>query len=315
MALGTAHGKILLFGEHAAVYGHPALGLTLDLETRVDFTKDEKTAVISGVPPEHLEGVKRLVATLGRALGLRPGSVEGRYRVSSTVPSGGGLGSSAALSAAAARAIAAEHSLLPSLRALWETANAGERLFHGTPSGIDTGLAIRTGLTAFEAFEASENGLPAAHSVPGCDAVVLVATSPRIGSTESLVGSIREKMEAGDPGVIAAMAALGGSAREAIRILASDVRNPGRLLGSLAAEAHAVLAGLGLSTHAIDRFLEAGMQSGALGGKMSGAGGGGASFLLYSDHETAAESRRTLNDLIRSQGLAMSIKGVYSLRS
>jgi mevalonate kinase len=310
MALGTANGKILLFGEHAAVYGHPALGMTLDLETSVEFTGGPGPIIVEGVAPQHIIKVEQLVRVLGASLGLAPGSVDGCYRIHSSIPPGGGLGSSAALSAATAGAIAAEHSLRPSIHALWETANAGERLFHGTPSGIDTGLAIRTGLTS---FVAGPHELPEARQLQGLEAVLLVATSPRTGSTESLVGSFRQRMASGDPDLVAAMGALGGQAREAIHILASHDADPGGSLGKLADEAHVVLAELGLSTPEIDLFLRTGARSGSLGGKMSGAGGGGACFLLYPDRAAANKSQQALDELICSHGLSLAIQGTYPL--
>ena len=78
-------------------------------------------------------------------------------------------------------------------------------------------------------------------------------------------------------------------------------------LGRLAGEAQELLAALGVSTPALDRILEAGRAAGALGGKLSGAGGGGAFFLVCSDEDTAGRVRQAIDPLLGPGGISFPV--------
>ena len=151
--VGRAFGKLMLFGEHAAVYGHPAVGASLpeSLAARLHGKSAAEWDLHEVDEPDRapVRGVlSRLEASVPGFMGAARCSVV----IESTVPRGAGFGSSAALCGALALA-AMEHAGITrqgaERRDAWHHAHDAERLFHGTPSGVDTGLSLLGGLLAF----------------------------------------------------------------------------------------------------------------------------------------------------------------------
>lgn len=335
-----APGKLLLFGEHAAVYGYPALGMALPvrLTLRIDFeelpgaphvahtsaadVRDsreeiedrwELPQVLADQPhllSEFFLNVERTAAELLPALEIE------RYRgvvsLSSAIPIASGFGSSAAVCACVSRILLAAESsgdlsspdtampaspeaqergeprlsthpthFMPEAaqpQRLWSLANTLERFFHGTPSGIDTGLAVLGGTQAF--FFPSTGELPRAYPRPAFPGWLVAASVPRVGSTKSLVASVRDRVER-DESAMAQLKSLGEIAMEAAELL--EERDRQRVVEETARraqKAQGLLREFGLSHPEVEAALEAGRAAGALGGKMSGAGGGGAFYLV-----------------------------------
>lgn len=258
----AAHGKLLLFGEHAAVHGKPALGIPLSLRTAVKWSPSDGGFDLGAVDKRHR---KVFAALLSR---MAPREAGGRIQVESDVPKESGLGSSAALCAALARLFRPD----APFSELWRAANDGERLFHGRPSGIDTGLALSDAPTA---FLPSSGELPKAVTLAGKVPALVAGVISRTSDTKTLVMSLSARIDAREKSAIQGLERLGELALEAIRLL-EDGRASGDAFGKLADRAQETLASLGLSTGLMDRLLEEGRKLGACGGKLSGAGGGGA---------------------------------------
>jgi mevalonate kinase len=186
---------------------------------------------------------------------------------------------------------------------LWRAANEAEKLFHGSPSGVDTGLALLGGLQRI-----SPRGTfpPLARELQPADCAIVYGAVPRLSSCAANVAAVGAAMRAGDARMAGAMAELGRLADEACLLFngAGDAAAPAAL-GALADEAQAVLRGLGLSTPALDGLLAAGKEAGALGGKLSGGGGGGAFWLACG----SGESARAIADALKIQATALALPG------
>lgn len=307
MAVGVGNGKILLFGEHAAVYGYPALGTSIPLQTRIEYVPGDDDVVFEGVPDEYHQRLRSLIERIGNV--LHASKTRGRYSVSSTIPVGSGMGSSAALCAAIARVLSSGNGMgAREIDELWTAANEGEKLFHGTPSGIDTGLALRDGVYS---FRGRSGGLPEAEEMPGLGAALLVATEPRIRPTGDLIADLAQRVRKEANGAGAALQSLGEVADNAIDLLKSAAGDKPSALGSLADTAHSTLDDLGLSTPAINRYLKEGRTLGALGGKISGAGGGGACFLLFPGTSAAHQAAKELKLCISAEKIDITIHGAF----
>ncbi|HKK52177.1 MAG TPA: hypothetical protein VKA74_11345, partial [Myxococcota bacterium] len=242
MAVGRGHGKLLLFGEHAAVYGHPALGIQLDEYLEVELEPGSSTEWTLPPLEPHEAGLVR------SALAALPGAASpGVLRIRGTLPMSVGFGSSAAFCTALLRASGSAGDE----RTLWEAAHRLERIFHGTPSGIDTGLSIYPGASI---LYPNPPALPERAATQLPDAWILFGAIPRTRSTAELVGGIRELRERDPERVEASLARLGDLTRLAA---SGDACPDADTLGRLANEAHTILALLDLSTSELERVLDA----------------------------------------------------------
>ena len=124
-----APGKLILMGEHAVVYGHRAVAMAVNRGTTVRLES-------CAGPTRYLGEAfadPRIDAALGAVLPAQGLGV----RLETTLPIGRGMGSSAALAVALARARCALEGRPPTFEALDTDAFQVESIFHGKPSGID----------------------------------------------------------------------------------------------------------------------------------------------------------------------------------
>jgi mevalonate kinase len=220
-------------------------------------------------------------------MGIDPEELGGTLVIEGAIPPESGFGSSGALCAALARSLAARQAELGHPvheDMVWTAANEAERLFHGSPSGVDTGVSLKGGLLM---VEPGGSFPPAAHSLPRAGVHVVYGSVPRDSSCAANVAAIGKAMRLGDTRVSGLIGELGAIAARAGTLLAASLSDPA-MLGVLASEAMGLLSRLGLSTPALDALVADGMSAGALGGKLSGGGGGGAFWLACPDADTAA---------------------------
>lgn len=272
-----ACGKIILLGEHFVVphvdgAEAPAIALPLrsvGCEVEVTFAAEPR-CIAEGVPSSikaHVEAkMGEAVLAAQRALQI-DGALE--VRSSATIPISRGFGSSAAFSVALTRALDA----LADDRAardLGSVTHAVETVFHGAPSGLDT-----TVILAERAVRFHKGRL--VRFVPHPEvSLVAVDSGPRDGAGALIarVKELRSQQPAAWARLAARMTDLVDHCEEALALgLAARV-------GKVATEAHAILAELGLSEPRVEQVLADATALGALGGKVSGAGAGGAVVLV-----------------------------------
>jgi mevalonate kinase len=273
--MAHAFGKVLLFGEHAVVHGIPAIaaGLPLRVTAHVqpaahwrlcapawDLTTDAQS------PTRVLTALQALAEALG---------VPGAWSVDldAQVPAGAGLGSSAAMAVAVARALADAVNLPISESRLFDAAMASERVFHGNPSGLDHMAAIRGGIFRFVRGTPPQV-TPIQVAVP---LSIVVAQVARGGDTGVLVAGVAERLRAAP---VEGQAMLQGIATIVDRALAALQAGDLATLGRLMTENHAILKHLGVSTPELDVAVHTALAAGALGAKLTGAGGGGCMIAL-----------------------------------
>jgi len=292
-----ACGKVLLFGEHAVVHGQPAIALGLP-----DGARATAQTLARGVPSRlrapqwdvevqaHDEDV-----ALGRALGALLDAIDVIDDADETLPvdvelalalpPGVGLGSSAALGMAAAKAIAAARDLELDELELIRLGYAWEGVFHGTPSGIDHTAAACGGIFVFERGEGNEppriDAIELARPLP-----LVVAVAGPASSTREMVAAVTHAVE-NEPSARRAVERIGRIVRTAARLLANeDASLDG--VGRLMDVNHALLDVLGLTTPALESACEAARDAGALGAKITGAGGGGCIVALCAPESQAS---------------------------
>jgi len=275
--MSSAHGKVILLGEHSVVYGRPALAAAIS--PGADATARDGDGVSLTVAPWSATFRAGDGSDLGRALDALAGSfATSGFHLDAALhlPGGGGLGGSAALGVACARALAElRGSALDDARLL-DAALAWERVFHGTPSGVDHTLAALGGLGVFVKGE----GLRPLRACPSLR--LCVGDTGERGSTKEMVGA-----------VAAAYARRPEAAAKTFDAVASLVRNGAlaveagdhRGLGELMNLNQCLLASLMVSTERIEDLCRAARAAGAHGAKLTGAGGGGCVIAVAGERE------------------------------
>jgi mevalonate kinase len=292
------------------VYGHPAVGVSLREKTTAQLWADETDDWdLADMTAGDRTTVRRILTLLGELLPELSSRPRCRVTVASDVPRGVGFGSSAALCAALARAARTHAGELSRTDEPgnpldeWKLAHSAEKLFHGTPSGIDTGLSLMDGLFA---FQPRPPGLPEYQPLFGAPLHLVVAAVPRAESCGALVAMLGERMRAGHRETRNTIRDLGETAAAAQKTLAGPAAGGAKDIAYLADKAMERLRALGLSSPWLDRLLEAGKKAGALGGKLSGAGGGGAFFLVTGDAVSAQRVASTLEEEAARAGITLA---------
>lgn len=298
MSRGTAHGKVILFGEHAVVYGVPALAVGIDRGAWAECAPvdgDVSTLHVRGwnvtlrddagddAPPLARAFRNLLVAVRdGQRAAAQP--VVGAVRIESEadLPPGGGLGCSAALGVAVARALDPSAETV----AVAERVGAWERVFHGNPSGVDVAVSARGGCVMFQRpFPVAAP--PTIERVRVNQAIHLcIGHSGQASSTKSMVESvarIRERRPETTTRTFDAIHTLVKNARLAIE----DYDLPA--IGQLMDLNQMLLSGLFLSTPEIEQMCATARSAGAFGAKLTGAGGGGCVVALVENAARGAE--------------------------
>jgi len=288
MATASAPGKIILFGEHAVVYGRPALAVPVtQVHADVEVTDSPRAGIwihapdialhaeLASLPPDHAVGAA--VRSVFAALGVSPfPSLE--IRITSTIPVASGLGSGAAVTVAILRALSSMiHSPL-SNGEINSLAYEIEKLHHGTPSGIDNTVVTYARPVYFV------RGQPIEPFKVGAPFTLVIADTGISAPTKESVGDVRKLWEADKPKwekVFDQIGEISEAARTAIERGKTDE------LGPLMDSNHALLQTLTVSSPELDHLTEIARKSGADGAKLSGGGRGGNLIALVEKYNAA----------------------------
>ncbi len=272
---GFGHGKVILVGEHAVVHGHAAIAAGISTGVAVEARAGTGRLRI---PAWGLEAVAGDGTPIGRALEAVVRRIESPpldFEGDARIPSRAGLGSSAAMAVAVARAAAAASGRSVPAETIDAAVQAAEEVFHGTPSGIDA-AAAKSGRTGF--YTRAAGWQPAAVLQP---ITICVGLSGRPRDTAAQVAAVA-RLRARLPVAGEVLALLGRLAEDAAGALAKgDVDGLGRIFDA----AHGLLSALRLSSPELDALVHAARGAGAIGAKLTGAGGGGAVIALAPAHE------------------------------
>lgn len=268
-----AFGKIILAGEHAVVYGYPSIATTINLEVRIVAKLSTKPGLVflnPQIDPEHkstflfVEVLPKLVQLLGSRVS------ELEFHIDSDIPGGCGLGSSAALSVGLIRAVLDFLGELRNPQQIADMALELEKIFHGNPSGVDHTVIAQEGLIWFQRGQ-SKKIVSQRHLE-----FKISMASPHTG-TLAAVQAVRKRYEtnpAETTKIFEAISALTFSMKSSIE--QGELAETGKLM----TENHELLKRLGVSTDELDALCAQAVKNGALGAKLTGAGGGGCVIAL-----------------------------------
>lgn len=280
----SAPGKVILFGEHAVVYGRPAIA--------VPVTQVKATAIVRSAPPGSgltlIAGDLKKQIVLATAPEDEPLAAAARFTLAhlnadepdatitirSTIPIASGLGSGAAVSTALVRALAGflGHKLPPAevSSLVFEV----EKMHHGTPSGIDN-TVVAYGQPVYFV-----RGQPIERLKVGRTFTLLIGDTGIPSPTGEVVAHVRRTWQREPAHYDALFDRIGDIVDEARQAIENGDIDA---LGPLMDENHDLLIELGVSSPKLDSLTEAARLAGALGAKLSGAGQGGNMIALVED--------------------------------
>jgi mevalonate kinase len=289
--VASAPAKIILLGEHFVVYGEPAIVMAIDKRAyaRVEKRNDNRLHVRSmdlnlevffengsfrveqGDLKEakmKFEPVKQAVEKVMEKHGQHVGL---DIEINSTVPVGAGLGSSAAVIAATTAATGAILGVKLSKEDILRITYAAEKIVHGTPSGVDPAISTMGGTMLFQ-MDTGFKPLEVKTNIP-----LIIGDTGVERSTRVQVEKVRDLVDKYPRVTEHLMKA----AREIVlRAIEALKENDLETLGTMMNINHALLYGIGVSDESLEWLANAARKAGALGAKLTGAGGGGCMIAL-----------------------------------
>ncbi|HSO13635.1 MAG TPA: mevalonate kinase [Anaerolineales bacterium] len=300
----SAPGKIILFGEHAVVYGHPALAVPVtQVHADVEITDSSRSGIwidapdislraeLNALPSDHpIAAVIHNFLFLSRTSPSRSGRGDeggGRFpnleiKITSTIPVASGLGSGAAVTVALTRALSSHINYPMADEEVNVFSYEIEKLHHGTPSGIDNTVITYAKPVYFikgQPIETFTVGRP--FTIVIGDTGISAPTKESVGDVRKLWEADKEKWE----DVFNQVGKIANKARDAIE------RGQTKELGKLMNRNHALLQEMTVSSPELDKLVEAARNAGASGAKLSGGGRGGNMIALVEPAQAEAVAR------------------------
>jgi mevalonate kinase len=332
----SAPGKAHLIGEHAVVYGEPAMLISVGKRAYVSAEKEARQVKIHAQDINErgvfsiselkafAEELRQLWDTCSKTKNFSPlytllknerlGHIKAMLSTSiveldiatpfslnihSDIPIGSGLGSSAALSVAVPKALSELFGMALSLEEINQIAYEIERVAHGTPSGGDNSICCYGGALWFK--KGSPNIIEPLRLDFTLKNFVLVFTGTPQLTTGELVSKVRSLApEYRNPRI----KRIGEYTQEMKVCLAKHNFTRMKELMNLAQE---LLAELGVSADAIDR-IHNDVKAINGGAKLSGAGGGGYMVCYHEDPQLLAQCIKELGYV--PEQIELGVEGV-----
>ena len=299
--VASAPGKVILVGEHFVVYGEPALVMAINLyvQTSVEARSDNIIHISSSLGPsgffkgdefrpEHggdearktLMPIKIAAETTMNSLNERNGL---NIEVTSTLPAAIGLGSSGALAVATVAAVSRLLGTNLKKKSIVDLSTEAERYVHINPSGVDQTISTYGGIISYKKDEGILR-IKTKFSIP-----LVIGNTGVIRDTGRLVDSVRQKIERLSDVLVPLISVAG---KLTVNSISALKRGDLEELGMLMDVNQGLLKAIGVSNEVLDRLIYAAKQGGALGAKLTGAGGGGCMVALsrLEERENVAQS-------------------------
>ncbi|MFD1411777.1 mevalonate kinase [Lapidilactobacillus gannanensis] len=304
---GISHAKLILVGEHAVVYGTPAIAIplpeitvTVQATATGSLTTGATQIMINSVlyhgdlalAPEELANLQALLAAFfdyWPAGSLRPEKIS--LTVTSQIPFERGMGSSAAIAIAITRAL---QKMLPepySPQIIAAIIATEEKVQHGNPSGLD---ALVVGASQGYYFLKQQQPQPITLTLPGYLLIVDSGQTGRTGVAIKQVAALRQQRPLFWQQQIDQIQQLVPQVRQLLTAeeQTTDLTTRQQKFGQLLDQNQLALRQLGVSTFDLDQQLAQLKAAGALGAKLTGGGLGGCSFGYFSNYARAQAAQQ-----------------------
>ena len=275
--IGKSHSKIILIGEHSVVYGYPAIAIPLkkiEIECAIEEAKSnffyDETDTLS-------------VAIFTALKYLKKENVKIKYKITSQIPQKRGMGSSAAVSIAAIRAIFNYFGENLEDELLEKLVNTAEIVAHKTPSGLDAKTCLSDKAIRFvknKGFSYIDLNL---------DVYLVIADTGIYGNTGEAIQNVKNLGSKAE----LSLKKLGRLTDEMTRILTGNIENKEKKIrrekiskiGEIMTAANTELGKLNITIEKTELFVKTAIENGAAGAKISGGGLGGCVIALAENLE------------------------------
>lgn len=294
-AVGTAHGKIILIGEHAVVYNEPAIAMPF-LATPVEViieTIDGDSVISSSYyqgffknVPSSLKNIYTLTETICADLNQSADGMS--ISISSLIPPERGMGSSAAVATALVRALFSYFKKSLDQTSLLNYVDISEKIAHGNPSGLDARVTSSESPVYFKKNSRFT-------SIPlHVSGYLIAADTGMKGQTKKAVEDVAQQMKQSYKQTRQLITKIGLLTEEAKTAIEE---NHTARLGELMTLSHDCLKQLNVSNEALDHLVETALKQKALGAKLTGGGRGGCMIALA---KTAKQAKRIAHKLMEN---------------
>jgi hydroxymethylglutaryl-CoA reductase len=286
--LVSGHGKVILIGEHAVVYGSHAIAAPINLAMQAKVW-DSDNGVHLLIPrwgveekiqkgTAHKYSIYKSLDMILEKLKLKNRSM--KIEVLPHVPRAMGLGGSAALAVAIIRALDEHFKLKLCNEEINRLAYESEKLAHGSASGIDNTLATYGKFILFKKGDPPEmKDVKVPNNIP-----IVIGLSGVESLTAKMVAKVKEAWQNNKPLYNRIFREIDELAQETVKVI--ENRNL-KQLGELMNVNQGLLNALQVSSQELEELIDIARRNGALGAKLTGAGGGGAMIAISSDREGA----------------------------
>ena len=267
-------GKIILFGEHAVVYGYSGIAVPVkevNITVIIKQTDSFSFSADRKLYKEEKERLNKLLDFLFFKLNIPKKNLE--IIIESTIPISSGLGSSAALSISLIRAISKHFHLDLDNEKINKLGFESEKFFHGTPSGIDNTVITYEKSVYFKKGKTELLKLKKSLSF-------VIADSGVKSSTKQVVSEVKKKYEEDKEKYSNLFQEIGQITDQAKSFLQEGNVT---MLGVLITQNHYLLKQLGVSNDKLGNIVEVALQAGAYGAKLAGSGKGGNIIAIVDD--------------------------------